>query len=123
MPSLDVHSRDDIVFERVGVVDDLIGDEGSSEIANNLMNFDDGAPGVVMRKTDGVDSRIDCLKLARPICANVFTPQNAADFLTLPNVICLGGSWIAPPALVRAGDWKPITQLARSCQLLRPKPL
>jgi 2-dehydro-3-deoxyphosphogluconate aldolase/(4S)-4-hydroxy-2-oxoglutarate aldolase len=51
------------------------------------------------------------------------TPQNAADFLTLPNVICLGGSWIAPPALVRAGDWKPITQLARSCQLLRPKPL
>ena len=51
------------------------------------------------------------------------TPQNAAEFLALPNVICLGGSWIAPPALVRAGDWEPITQLARSCQLLRPKAL
>jgi 2-dehydro-3-deoxyphosphogluconate aldolase / (4S)-4-hydroxy-2-oxoglutarate aldolase len=51
------------------------------------------------------------------------TAQNAAGFLALPNVICIGGSWVAPQALLRAGDWKPVTQLARSCQLLRPKPL
>lgn len=51
------------------------------------------------------------------------TAQNAPEFLALSNVVCVGGSWIAPPGLIRAGDWKPITQLARACQLLGPKPL
>jgi 2-dehydro-3-deoxyphosphogluconate aldolase/(4S)-4-hydroxy-2-oxoglutarate aldolase len=51
------------------------------------------------------------------------TAQNAPEFLALSNVVCLGGSWIAPTALVRVGDWQAITQLARACQLLRPKPL
>ena len=32
------------------------------------------------------------------------TPQNAPDYLSLPNVICAGGSWVAPKALVAAGD-------------------
>ena len=47
-------------------------------------------------------------------------PDNAAEFLALPNVICLGGSWVAPAAALRAGDWARVTELARSCQLLRP---
>lgn len=51
------------------------------------------------------------------------TAQNAAEFLALSNVVCLGGSWVAPAALVRADDWRAVTQLARACQLLRPKPL
>jgi 2-dehydro-3-deoxyphosphogluconate aldolase/(4S)-4-hydroxy-2-oxoglutarate aldolase len=38
--------------------------------------------------------------------------QNAADYLALPNVVCVGGSWVAPAEAVRAGDWARITALA-----------
>jgi 2-dehydro-3-deoxyphosphogluconate aldolase / (4S)-4-hydroxy-2-oxoglutarate aldolase len=32
----------------------------------------------------------------------------------LPNVLCVGGSWIVPTDLVRAGKWDEITELAKS---------
>ena len=35
------------------------------------------------------------------------------DYLALPNVLCVGGSWVAPPDAVVGGDWGRITQLAR----------
>ncbi|EYD77867.1 4-Hydroxy-2-oxoglutarate aldolase / 2-dehydro-3-deoxyphosphogluconate aldolase [Rubellimicrobium mesophilum DSM 19309] len=38
--------------------------------------------------------------------------SNAADYLALPNVACVGGSWVAPTAMVRSGDWDGITRLA-----------
>ena len=48
------------------------------------------------------------------------TPQNAAEFLGLPNVVCLGGSWVAPADALRSGDWDRVTELARGAsQLLR----
>ncbi|MEZ5451504.1 MAG: bifunctional 4-hydroxy-2-oxoglutarate aldolase/2-dehydro-3-deoxy-phosphogluconate aldolase [Thiothrix sp.] len=34
------------------------------------------------------------------------------DYLALPNVVCVGGSWVAPLELMRAGNWQAITQLA-----------
>ena len=40
--------------------------------------------------------------------------KNAGDYLALPNVICVGGSWVAPADAVRAGDWGRITDLARA---------
>ncbi|MCQ0091722.1 bifunctional 4-hydroxy-2-oxoglutarate aldolase/2-dehydro-3-deoxy-phosphogluconate aldolase [Roseovarius sp. M141] len=40
--------------------------------------------------------------------------DNAAQYLSLPNVICVGGSWIAPRDLVKAEDWGAITALARA---------
>lgn len=40
--------------------------------------------------------------------------KNASDYLALPNVICVGGSWVAPADAVRAGDWGRITDLARA---------
>jgi 2-dehydro-3-deoxyphosphogluconate aldolase/(4S)-4-hydroxy-2-oxoglutarate aldolase len=46
-------------------------------------------------------------------------PDNAAEFLRQKNVVCVGGSWVAPAAAVRDGDWGRITELARSCELLR----
>jgi 2-dehydro-3-deoxyphosphogluconate aldolase / (4S)-4-hydroxy-2-oxoglutarate aldolase len=36
------------------------------------------------------------------------TPANAPDFLALPNVGCVGGTWLTPPALIAAGDWSAI---------------
>ena len=45
--------------------------------------------------------------------------ENAPEFLGLANVVCVGGSWVAPTAAVQAGDWSRITELARAAQLLR----
>ena len=41
-------------------------------------------------------------------------PDNVAAYLACPNVICVGGSWVAPPKLVMASDWAGITSLARA---------
>lgn len=45
--------------------------------------------------------------------------QNAADFLSLPNVICVGGSWLVPAQALAQNDWSHITQLARESRQLR----
>ncbi|GAB5460485.1 MULTISPECIES: 2-dehydro-3-deoxy-phosphogluconate aldolase [Hoeflea] len=56
--------------------------------------------------------------LSSPLAGMMFcptggiTPDNARDYLSLPNVVCVGGSWVAPNALVEAGDWDGITRLA-----------
>lgn len=39
-------------------------------------------------------------------------PDNAAEYLALPTVGCVGGSWLTPPAAVRSGDWAEIERLA-----------
>ncbi|MCB1351517.1 MAG: bifunctional 4-hydroxy-2-oxoglutarate aldolase/2-dehydro-3-deoxy-phosphogluconate aldolase [Rhodobacteraceae bacterium] len=41
------------------------------------------------------------------------TPENAKDYLSLPNVLCVGGSWIASSDLVNAGKWSEIEERAR----------
>jgi 2-dehydro-3-deoxyphosphogluconate aldolase / (4S)-4-hydroxy-2-oxoglutarate aldolase len=40
--------------------------------------------------------------------------RNAADYLALPNVLCVGGSWVAPQALVKEEKWDEIERLAAS---------
>ena len=50
------------------------------------------------------------------------TLHNAPEFLALPNVVCVGGSWLVPADAVQAGDWARISQLARDIGSLR-KPL
>ena len=47
------------------------------------------------------------------------TNATASNYLALPNVRCVGGSWLTPTDAVRAGDWARITQLARDTQALR----
>jgi 2-dehydro-3-deoxyphosphogluconate aldolase / (4S)-4-hydroxy-2-oxoglutarate aldolase len=37
---------------------------------------------------------------------------NAQEFLSLPNVVCVGGSWLTPADAMQRGDWAQITQLA-----------
>ena len=44
--------------------------------------------------------------------------KNVADYLKLPNVLCCGGSWVAPKAAVQAGDWDQIETLARTAAAL-----
>lgn len=47
--------------------------------------------------------------------------DNAGEFLALPNVLCVGGSWLAPEALMRARDWGEIGRRARRASQLRPQ--
>lgn len=46
------------------------------------------------------------------------TPADAPDYLALPNVLCVGGSWVAPAHMVRDGDWKGIRGLAAQAAAL-----
>ncbi|WP_100640813.1 bifunctional 4-hydroxy-2-oxoglutarate aldolase/2-dehydro-3-deoxy-phosphogluconate aldolase [Alteromonas facilis] len=41
-------------------------------------------------------------------------PDNYLDYLALPNVKCVGGSWLAPDDVVQQEDWSRITDLAKS---------
>jgi 2-dehydro-3-deoxyphosphogluconate aldolase/(4S)-4-hydroxy-2-oxoglutarate aldolase len=47
------------------------------------------------------------------------TPDNAAQFLALPNVRVCGGSWLTPADAMEQGDWARITRLAREAGALR----
>lgn len=42
-------------------------------------------------------------------------PQNFLDYLTLSNVLCVGGSWMVDPTLIRQERWSSIEQLSREC--------
>lgn len=44
--------------------------------------------------------------------------QNAGDFLALKNVVCVGGSWLAPNDLMGAGHFTQITAFAREAKAL-----
>jgi len=46
------------------------------------------------------------------------TPALAPDYLQLPNVACVGGSWLAPADLVKAGEWEQIRSLAEGAASL-----
>ncbi|APX15656.1 keto-deoxy-phosphogluconate aldolase [Phaeobacter inhibens] len=46
------------------------------------------------------------------------SPDNADSYLSLSNVVCAGGSWVAPSKLVEAGDWDGIRDLARAASQL-----
>src|SRR5204863_9449313 len=48
------------------------------------------------------------------------TADSAPDYLALPNVACVGGSWLTPQAAVKASEWKKITELALEASRLRP---
>ncbi len=47
------------------------------------------------------------------------SPDNAENYLSLDNVLCAGGSWVAPKNLVDAGRWAEIRALAQEASRLR----
>jgi 2-dehydro-3-deoxyphosphogluconate aldolase / (4S)-4-hydroxy-2-oxoglutarate aldolase len=62
--------------------------------------------------------------LASPLPGIRFCPTGgisiatARDWLALPNVVCVGGSWLTTAGLLRAGDWAAVQQLARASAAL-----
>lgn len=63
--------------------------------------------------------------LASPLAGTRFCPtggislKNAKDYLSLSNVVCVGGTWVAPDELIAAGEWEKITLLAREAAGLK----
>lgn len=67
----------------------------------------------------GAAGGLDWLRsTAAPLAGVRFCPtggigaDNAAAFLALSNVVCVGGSWVAPRISVAAGDWAEVERLA-----------
>lgn len=46
------------------------------------------------------------------------TAASAPAWLALPNVLCVGGAWVAPADTIRSGDWPAITAMARAASAL-----
>lgn len=46
------------------------------------------------------------------------TPKTAPDYLALPNVVCIGGSWLVPKDAVADREWDEITRQARAASQL-----
>jgi 2-dehydro-3-deoxyphosphogluconate aldolase/(4S)-4-hydroxy-2-oxoglutarate aldolase len=63
--------------------------------------------------------------VAAPLAEAKFCPtggidiKNAKAYLSCPNVVAVGGSWVAPKDAIASGDWARITQLAREAAALR----
>ncbi len=63
--------------------------------------------------------------LAAPLADLRFCPTGGIDaekakaYLALPNVVCVGGSWITPAAALKAGDWATVTRLSLEASRLR----
>jgi 2-dehydro-3-deoxyphosphogluconate aldolase/(4S)-4-hydroxy-2-oxoglutarate aldolase len=66
--------------------------------------------------------------LAAPLPDARFCPTGGIDaarapsYLALSNVVCVGGSWVAPRDAVAAADWPAITRISRAAAALRPTP-
>lgn len=64
--------------------------------------------------------------LASPLAAARFCPTggisalNAEEYLAVPNVVCVGGSWVAPDEMIREGRWDVIESLAREASMIKP---
>jgi 2-dehydro-3-deoxyphosphogluconate aldolase / (4S)-4-hydroxy-2-oxoglutarate aldolase len=62
---------------------------------------------------------------ASPLADIMFCPTGGIDlakaktYLALPNVICVGGSWVMPQDAIESGDWKRIEGLAREAAALK----
>ncbi|MEZ5650083.1 MAG: bifunctional 4-hydroxy-2-oxoglutarate aldolase/2-dehydro-3-deoxy-phosphogluconate aldolase [Burkholderiaceae bacterium] len=65
--------------------------------------------------------------LAAPLPQAVFCPTggvnpgNAREYLALPNVRCVGGSWLTPKDAMRSRDWRRISELAEAAASLRAR--
>jgi 2-dehydro-3-deoxyphosphogluconate aldolase/(4S)-4-hydroxy-2-oxoglutarate aldolase len=107
-----------------------------AEIALPLLPGAATASEVMARREEGFDllkffpaeaaGGVDMLRsLGGPLAGMTFCPtggiglHNAPAYLALSNVICVGGSWVAPPAALAAGDWAQVTRLAAQAAALQ----
>lgn len=66
----------------------------------------------------GLKAQAGPLPAARFCPTGGVTLEKARAYLALENVLCVGGSWVAPPDKIKAGDWSGIEALAREAAAL-----
>ena len=87
--------------------------------------FDNGYPVLKFFPAEQAGGAAMLKAFSSPLSGAVFCPtggiteKNAMDYLSLPNVVCVGGSWVAPKAAVDAGDWAAIEKLAAAASKIR----
>jgi 2-dehydro-3-deoxyphosphogluconate aldolase/(4S)-4-hydroxy-2-oxoglutarate aldolase len=98
---------------------------GVSTASEAMTAFDDGFSFLKLFPATAVGG-IPLLKaLAGPLADIAFcptggiTPETAPQFLALPNVKVVGGSWLTPADALKNGDWARVTALAKAASALR----
>ena len=97
---------------------------GVSTVSEVLTLLEEGWTEMKLFPAEAVNG-VDLLtSLASPVPAARFCPtggitaSTAGGYLALPNVGCVGGSWLTPRALLAAQDWQEITRLASAAARL-----
>jgi 2-dehydro-3-deoxyphosphogluconate aldolase/(4S)-4-hydroxy-2-oxoglutarate aldolase len=98
---------------------------GIATATEAMTALDNGFTAQKLFPAEAVGGRALLKSMYGPLPHIVFCPTgginlaNAALYLALPNVGCVGGSWLVPDAAMAARDWNAITQLSRSAAGLR----
>jgi 2-dehydro-3-deoxyphosphogluconate aldolase/(4S)-4-hydroxy-2-oxoglutarate aldolase len=98
---------------------------GVSTVSEAMMARDAGFTALKLFPAEAVGGRALLRSLYGPLPQLVFcptggiSPANAAEYLALPNVACVGGSWLVPEAALMAQDWATIHTLAQQAAALR----
>ncbi|MEU6699752.1 bifunctional 4-hydroxy-2-oxoglutarate aldolase/2-dehydro-3-deoxy-phosphogluconate aldolase [Pseudonocardia sp. NPDC046786] len=97
---------------------------GTSTISEMLAVAERGLTAMKFFPAEAAGGRPFLSAVAGPLPDLRFCPtggisvDSAPDYLALPNVSCVGGSWITPADLVAAGDWDRIRSLAAAAAAL-----
>ncbi|MDZ4070115.1 MAG: keto-deoxy-phosphogluconate aldolase, partial [Tabrizicola sp.] len=98
---------------------------GCSTASEAMTLASDGFEVVKLFPAEAVGGLSFLRSLASPLPDVWFCPTggigaaNVSDYLSLPNVLCVGGSWMVRPESVAARDWKEIDRQARLAAALR----
>ncbi len=118
-----------------GVTASLIAAQGDSEVpllpgaitpGEIMMALEAGISFQKFFPAEQAGGTVFLRSLASPLAAVRFCPTggisalNAPEYLAVPNVVCVGGSWVAPDEMIREGKWDMIESLARQASELKP---
>ncbi|WP_245155065.1 bifunctional 4-hydroxy-2-oxoglutarate aldolase/2-dehydro-3-deoxy-phosphogluconate aldolase [Nocardioides sp. 1609] len=98
---------------------------GTSTVSEALAVLETGVTEMKFFPAEASGGAAYLASIASPVPAARFCPTGgitaatAPSYLALPNVGCVGGSWLTPAALVDRGDWAAIEALAREAAALR----
>ena len=98
---------------------------GASTVTEMMRLAEHGLTGMKFFPAEASGGREYLAAVAGPLPGLRFCPTGgitaatAPDYLGLPNVACVGGSWLTPRDAVEAGDWARVERLATEAAALR----
>jgi 2-dehydro-3-deoxyphosphogluconate aldolase / (4S)-4-hydroxy-2-oxoglutarate aldolase len=98
---------------------------GASTVTEMMRLAEHGLTGMKFFPAEASGGRDYLAAVAGPLPGLRFCPTGgitvttAPDYLALPNVACVGGSWLTPRDAIESGDWARIERLAAEAAALR----